>query len=55
MLHVLHLTYPIVAATVVLVAAPGSMSLDLSGPNFEVSPVPSSVPGSYLLQSLILK
>jgi hypothetical protein len=46
---------PTAAVIAVLAAAPGSMSLDLSGPNFEVSPLPSSDPDSYLVQSSILK
>jgi hypothetical protein len=55
MLQVLHLTYPIAAVIAAPAAAPGSMNLDLSGPKFEVSPLPSSDPDSYLVQSSILK
>jgi hypothetical protein len=55
MLQVLHVSYPTASAIAVLAVAPGSMSLDLSGPNFLVSLLPSSDPDSFLVQSLILK
>lgn len=55
MLQVLRLTYPIAAVTAVPAVAPGSMSLHLTGPNYEASPFPSPDPDSYLFQSSILK
>jgi hypothetical protein len=34
MLQILHVSYPTASAIAALVAAPGSMILDQSGPNF---------------------